>query len=96
MCMSVQCPQTLHASVQAGSETVNVQSTALSFTPAAHKQSFLECLRALPNQTLWDSLVIDGDGTWIYEGLLHNSRVMMSDSLYDEKRKLMTSAPVPL
>jgi hypothetical protein len=33
---------------------------------------------------LWENFVVDGDGSWIYEGLVTNSLVMMSDDSYDE------------
>jgi hypothetical protein len=61
-----------------------LHSTAPVFLPAPHRRSFLERIRALRNQSLWRSLVIDGDGSWIYDGLLSNDLVMMSDGSYDE------------
>jgi hypothetical protein len=45
----------------------------------------LERLSALPNQSLWENLQLDGDGSWIYEGLLANTLIMMSDGSYNEK-----------
>ena len=40
-------------------------------------------MRAQPNQTLWRTIVTDGDGLLIYESLLSNTLVMMSDGAYE-------------
>jgi hypothetical protein len=65
------------------SESVRVHSSTKVFNPAPHKRSFLERIRALPNQSLWKNFVVDGDGSWIYEGLLAGSLIFMSDGSYD-------------
>jgi hypothetical protein len=54
------------------------------FQPAPHRRTFLERIRSLPNQSLWETFVVDWDGSWIYKGLVTNSLVMMSDGSYDE------------
>jgi hypothetical protein len=38
----------------------------------------------LTNQSLWKSFTVDGDGSWICNGLLNNTLVIMSDGSYDE------------
>jgi hypothetical protein len=54
------------------------------FNLALHRRTFLELIRALPNQSLWENFVVDRDGSWIYDDLLTNLLVMMNDGLYDE------------
>lgn len=71
-------------SVSSGEVKVIARSPV--FTPSRSKRSFLDRLRALPNQSLWRNFVCDGDGSWIYEGLLATSLIMMSDGSYDDKR----------
>jgi hypothetical protein len=81
-----QCPRHTRASVQAvdeRNEAVRLHSVAAVHVPAPHRRSFLERIRALPNQSLWKHLVVDGDGSWIYEGLLANTLVCMSDGSYN-------------
>lgn len=84
--MTGQCPRTTRASVQSSDDdsVIRVHSTAATFSPAPQRRSFLERIRAQPNQTLWRTFVTDGeDGTWIYESLLANTLVMMSDGAYE-------------
>ena len=73
------------ASVQLGDEddVVKVHSVADTFSPPPHRRSFMERVRAEPNQILWRTFVTDGDGSWIYESLLSNNLVMMSDGAYE-------------
>jgi hypothetical protein len=79
-----------------GSGDVILHSAAPVYVPSPSRRSFLERLAALPNQSLWKHLTLDGDGSWIYEGLLANSLVMMSDGSYNEKigRDLCSCAAV--
>ena len=65
-------------------DTVVLHSTASVYKPSRSRQSFLEKIQSLPNQTLWRTLQLDGDGSWIYRGLLNNSLVMGSDGSYNE------------
>jgi hypothetical protein len=67
------------------SDVVKLHSSAPVFVPSSRRLSFLDRLRALSNQSLWDNFVVDGDGTWIYEGLLTNSLDFMSDGSYNER-----------
>ena len=87
--VSGQFCRSLHASVTVDelSGMVKIHSTAPVFRPSSSHLSFLDRLCALPNQSLWDNFVADGDGTctWIYEGLLSNSLVFMSDCSYNKK-----------
>jgi hypothetical protein len=80
-----QCPRHTHVSVHhtPHGTVVTAHSTAAAYSPPAHKRTFLERIRALPNQSLWKNFTVDGDGSWIYEALLSNSLVMMSDGSYD-------------
>ena len=80
------CPRRIRASVLPGSSSDSfiLHSTAPVFVPSKPRRSFLQRLQALPNQSLWSTLQLDGDGSWIYEGLLRNSLVMMSDGSYNE------------
>jgi hypothetical protein len=41
-------------------------------------------MRSPPNQSLWRNFTVDGDGSWIYKGLVDNTLVMMSDGSYDK------------
>ena len=86
--VSGQFTRSLHASVfpTGDSGTVKLHSSSPAFLPSAPRLSFLDRLRSLPNQSLWKTFVVDGDGSWIYEGILRNSLIFMSDGSYDEKR----------
>jgi hypothetical protein len=56
------------------------------YVPPPSRRSFLKRLSALPYQSLWKNLKIDGDGSWIYEGSLANTTlIMMSDGSYNKK-----------
>eukprot|EP00956_Cyclotella_meneghiniana_P009764 scaffold13538_cov72-Cyclotella_meneghiniana.AAC.6 len=83
--MTGQFPRLIRASVQLleGESAVSVHSVARSFCPPTHRLSFLERIRAQPNQSLWRTFVTDGDGSWMYESLLNNTLVMMSDGAYE-------------
>ena len=76
----------MRASVQPRSDTcVVLHSSAHVYVPSPPRRSFMQRLHALPNQSLWRTLRITGDGTWIYEGVLRDSLVMMSDGSYNER-----------
>ena len=81
-----QCPRLIRASVCPSEtpDTMVLHSTAPVFVPPVHRRSFLDRIRSLTNQSLWRSFTVDGDGSWIYNGLLNNTLVMMSDGSYDE------------
>lgn len=82
------CPRSIRASVFAGNpnnaEEVVLHSTAAVYKPSRSRQSFIEKIQSLPNQSLWRTLEIDGDGSWIYRGLLNNTLAMGSDGSYNE------------
>lgn len=63
-----QCSCNIRASVVVGENplVVTVHSCAQVYRPPVHRCLFLECIWSLPNQSLWKTPVIDGDGTWIY------------------------------
>ena len=82
------CPRLLRASVipvrSGDSSEVTLHSYARVYVPSRDRRSFVEKLQSLPNQSLWRTLQLDGDGSWIYRGLLRNSLVLMSDGSYNE------------
>ena len=82
------CPRHTRASilpVRAGHwDDVMLHSSAAVYLPCCERQSFINKILALPNQSLWRTLEVDGDGSWIYRGLLLNSLVLMSDGSYNE------------
>ena len=79
-----QFPQLTRASVvSAGRDTYTIHSTAKVYMPSPQRRSFLQRLHALSNQSLWRSFRVDGDGSWIYGGLLNNTLVLMSDGSYN-------------
>ena len=82
-----QCPRTQHASVtlSPAGDKITLHSTASVFVPRSIHRSFLQRLRALPNQSLWRTLQLDGDGTWIYDALMRGTLICMSDGSYNER-----------
>ena len=79
-----QCTQLMRASVvKDSSDTYTIHSTAKVYVPSPQRRSFLQRLHALPNQSLWRSFRVDGDGSWIYGGLLNNTLILMSDGSYN-------------
>lgn len=66
-------------------DTVTLHSTAPVFIPRSIHRTFLQRLRALPNQSLWHTLCIDGDGTWIYDALMRGTLICMSDGSYNDR-----------
>lgn len=78
-------PRKVRASVipVADSSDVILHSSSPVYIPSSVRQSFLQRLHFLPNQSLWRHFKCDGDGSWIYEGLLLNSLVMVSDGSYN-------------
>ena len=83
------CDRSCRASVVVGSsldekQGVTLHSSAPVYTPRRDRRSFIEKIQALPNQSLWRTLQLDGDGEWIYHGLLRNSLIFMSDGSYNE------------
>jgi hypothetical protein len=81
-----QCPKHTRASVRIISDgrAAELHSTAAVYTPSTRRRSFLQRLALLPNQSVWRSFQCDGDGEWIYAGLLRGSLVMVSDGSYNE------------
>jgi hypothetical protein len=66
------------------SSEVELHSTATVYIPSKSRQTFLQRLASLPNQSLWRTFECDGDGEWIYNGLLRGSLVMVSDGSYNK------------
>jgi hypothetical protein len=61
-----------------------LHSTSQVYLPSPSRQSFMEHLHSLPNQSLWRTFTTDGDGSWIYRSLLAGNLIMMSDGSYNE------------
>ena len=78
-----QCPRTTRASVIIRPDAITLLSTAAVYVPRPSHRSFLERLRHAPNQSLWDTFECDGDGEWLYDGLLRGSLSMVSDGSYN-------------
>ena len=61
-----------------------VNATCPVYLPSSSRQSFLQRLHSLPNQTLWRTFQTNGDGSWIYCSLLAGNLIIMSDGSYNE------------
>ncbi len=61
---------------------VMVHSSIQIPLPPVPKIGFEENLRYLSHPTLWLSLNFDGDGSWILDGLLNRSLIIIHDGLY--------------
>jgi hypothetical protein len=72
---------------------VLVHSSILIPFPPVPKISFEQNLRYLSNHTLWLSLNFDGDGSWILDGMINRSLIIIHDGLYmQEISPLISSA----
>ena len=63
---------------------VQLHSSATIPETVVPRKSFIEALKSLPNQSLWDDTSIDGDGEWICDGLTKGSLIMVHDGSYNE------------
>ena len=61
---------------------VMVHSSIQIPLPPVPKIGFKDNLRYLSHPTLWLSLNFDGDGSWILDGLLNRSLIIIHDGLY--------------
>jgi hypothetical protein len=52
------------------------------FEPIHHVSGFKNVIRGFANQSLWVSLDYDGDGSWILEGMLAQSLIIIHDGSY--------------
>jgi len=66
-----------YVSIQSESVTgITIHSSA----PPAHSLTdLLDTIKSLPNQHLWKSLDLDGDGAWILDGLTEGTVVIVHD-----------------
>eukprot|EP00956_Cyclotella_meneghiniana_P019226 scaffold32771_cov65-Cyclotella_meneghiniana.AAC.3 len=66
--------------------TVSIHSVALDpIIPEDDKPtSLLATIRSFPNQSLWQSLDLDGDGEWIIDGLARGSLAIVHDGSFME------------
>jgi hypothetical protein len=83
-----QCDRSTRASVQVCPMDENLlilHSISPVYLPSPSRQSFMEQLHSLPNQSLWRTFTKDGDGSsWIFCSLLAGNLIMMSDGSYNE------------
>ncbi len=61
---------------------VLVHSSIPILLPPVPKISFEQNLRYLSNHTLWLSLDFDGDGSWILDGMINCSLIIIHDGSY--------------
>ena len=62
--------------------TVLLHSHVARPLPQPVSTDFLSVMRSFENQPLWDYFVCDGDGSWILQGLLSRSLVVVHDGSY--------------
>jgi hypothetical protein len=61
-----------------------VNTTCPVYIPSSHRQSFLQQIHSLPNQSLWRTFQTDGDRLWINRSLLAGNLITTSDGSYNE------------
>jgi hypothetical protein len=54
-------------------------------SPPTHPTSFLETLESFSNTSLYESLIVDGDGEWIHHGLAWGTLCIVHDGSYMPK-----------
>ncbi len=59
-----------------------MHSLAAAATPTVVSLGFETNLRSYGNETLWKSLDYDGDGSWILEGMINRSLIIIHDGSY--------------
>jgi hypothetical protein len=63
-------------------EQVLLHSLIPGFVPSRPFYGFEHVIKSFANQTLWFSLDYDGDGSWILNGMLAHSLVIIHDGSY--------------
>ena len=77
---------TCHATVlPVNDSTVRCHSSASFFSPDPPPTSFLDTLLSWGHATLWDNLSFTGDGSWIQNGLVAGSLVIVHEGSYMPK-----------
>jgi hypothetical protein len=61
---------------------VLLHSSADLATPPEYSLDFETNLKSYGNETLWESIDYDGDGSWILEGMIHGSLIIIHDGSY--------------
>ena len=61
---------------------VLLHSSAALATPPVVSLDFETNLRSYGNETLWKSIDYDGNGSWILEGMIHGSLIIIHDGSY--------------
>ena len=78
-------PGVQYASVTHISDTgISLHSTAAIYRAPIIETGFVQTLKSFENQSLWKNLIYDGDGEWIYRGLLQGSLCIVCDGSYQE------------
>jgi hypothetical protein len=60
--------------------------------PSRPIYGFEHVIKSFANQTLWFSLDYNGDGSWILDGMLAQSLVIIHDGLYMKELSLYISS----
>ena len=63
---------------------VTLHSTADYPMAKTRTTSFVEAMKALPNQSIWKDLKMDDEGEWVRESLIAGTLVMVHDGSYNE------------
>ncbi len=72
---------------------VLLHSVVAAAIPSVASLDFETNLRSYGNETLWKSLDYDGDGSWILEGMINRSLIIIHDGSYmKEISPLISSA----
>ncbi len=80
-------PKTHVASAKMASNTRAVLDSLLVLPNTTNeRQTFLGALHALGNSILWENMHIDGDGEWIWEGLLHGTLLIAHDGSFMQEK----------
>ena len=71
---------------------VFLHSSLPCFVSAQPVSGFKNVIRGYANQSLWASLDYDGDGSWILEGMLAQSLIIIHDGSYMKEISLVVSS----
>ena len=76
-------PMHTHASIrEVNDSTVSLHSTLAAFVPPTPTTNFWDILKSYPNQSMWKYFYCDGDGSWIYQGMLMGTLLIGHDGSY--------------
>ena len=76
-------PSTNYASItNYTSNGLRLHSSSPSYQPISRNKSFLDCLHSISNTSLWENLIVDSDGSWLYPSLVQGSLMVCNDGSY--------------